>query len=256
MKRILWLVLLLSACVPQTVRPQPPSVELLQFNLLSLNPFSGQAEFDVRLKLTNNNSFGLPLLASTLTAELGGSQFQLVLPATDLPSGQPREVQTRLAVPIANGTRALASLVGGQPSRFRLLGEIRVQVGPAVIPLGPLVMVDRDVQLALSFAVPTLKINSVRLDGLSLVFGIEASNPNVIGFVLQGPLRISIGGREVGQASLSLNLAPGARNQGDFRVQLTGFPGFGGISVNADVRATVPGILDRSVGQILETVLR
>lgn len=258
MKRI-WLfgvLLLLAACVPQAARPQPPSVELVQFGLLSLDPFSGRAEFDLRLKLTNGNSFGLPLLNSTVTAELGGTQFQMTLPAVDLPSGQPKEVQTRLVVPVVDGTRVLASLVSGQPNRFRLLGELKVQLGPAVVPVGPVVFVDRNVQISLSFTAPALKLTGIRLDGLSLVFGLEASNSNPIGFTLQGPLRVSIGGREVGQAALNLNLAPGAKSQGEFRLQLTGLPGFGGLSVNADVRATIPGILDRSVGQILEAALR
>ncbi len=253
---LLFAALILSACVPQVARPQPPAVELVQFGLSSLDPFSGRAEFDLRLKLTNPNSFGLPLLDSTVTAELGGSSFQLVLPATDLPSSQPKEIQTRLVVPLVDGTRALASLVGGQSSRLRVLGELKVQLGPAVVPVGPVVFVDRNVQLSLAFAVPTLRLTSVRLDGLSLVFGLEAVNSNVIGFVLQGPLRVSIGGREVGQAALNLNMAPSARNQGEFRVQLTGLPGLGGVSVNADVRARIPGILDRSVGQILEAALR
>ena len=63
MKRfVLFLSLvLLAGCVPQQARPQPPQVELVSFSLVSLDPFTGFADLDVRLRLTNPNSFTLPL---------------------------------------------------------------------------------------------------------------------------------------------------------------------------------------------------
>ena len=250
------LLLLLTACIPQAARPQPPQVQLLSFSLLSLDPFSGRAEFNVNLRMTNPNGFGLPLLDSTLTVELGGIQFRMGIPAVDIPSGQARDVTTRLSIPVVEGTRALASLVGGQATRFRLLGELNVTLLGARTTVGPATLVDRDVQIALNFSLPQLRITAVRLDGLALIFSIQAVNSNVIGFALQGPMRVSIGGREVGQAGLNLNLAPGQTNQGEFRVQLTGLPGFGGVSIQTDFKALIPGIFDRPVVSVLESAFR
>jgi hypothetical protein len=184
-----------TACVPQIARPQAPQVELLQFGLLSLDPFSGRAEFDVRLRLTNGNTFALPLLESSLTAELAGSGFRFTLPAVDIAAGGSREIQARLSVPVVEGTQALSVLVSGQSTRLRLLGELRVQLGPATVPIGPVTLVDRPVQISLNFTLPQLQITGIRLEGLSLVVGIQGSNSNIIGFALQGPMRLNIGAK-------------------------------------------------------------
>ncbi len=259
MKRLLLMLgagLILSGCVPQVVRPQPPAVELLGFNLISLDPFSGKADFDVRLRLTNPNSFTLPLLDSTITAELGGTQFRLSVPAVDLPTNSPREVQTRLTVPVVEGTRALAALVSGQSIRLRLLGELQVRLGPATVPVGPFTLVDRDVQLQLAFQLPTIRIVSLGLDGLALRVLLEVQNPNPIGFSMTGPLRVLVGGQSVAQTTLNLPLTPGGSSRGEFRLGLTGFPGMGGISLDLGLTARVPGILERPVAQVLQGFLR
>lgn len=250
------LALLLSACVPQAVRPQAPQVELLQFNLVSIDPFNGRGEFDVRLRLTNTNSFTLPLLDSTVTAELGGSQFRLTLPALEIPAGASREAQTRLVVPLVEGTRALASLVGGQATRFRLLGELRVQLGPAVVPIGPVTLLDREVRIQFTFRLPTIRLVEIRLDGLAIRLVLEVENPNPIGFTLEGPLRLLVGGRSVAESAFSLGLGPNGRNRGELRLGLSGLPGVGGVSVDLGLSARIPGILDRPVVQVLQGVLR
>jgi hypothetical protein len=258
MVRLSWLVLLLlTSCIPQAVRPLPPQVELLQFGLLSLDPFSGSAQFDVRLRLSNPNAFALPLLNSAITAELGGASFRFELPPVDLPaSGGVREVPTRLTVPIIQGTAALASLVAGNQTRLRLQGELKVQLGPAVVPIGPVTLLDRNVQISIAFTPPTLRITGIRLDGFSLVVGLEALNSNVLGFVLQGPLRLQLGGRDVAQAVFNTNLAPGQRSQSEVRLQLTGLPTPGGVTIQSDLKALIPGIFERSVVQVLEGLFR
>lgn len=260
MQRLLCLVLALviSGCIPQAVRPAPPQVELLQFSLLSLDPFSGNALFDVRLRLTNPNSFGLPLLDSAITAELGGVSFRFNLPPVDLPAsgGGSREVPTRLSVPVIQGTAALASLVAGNPTRFRLSGELKVQLGPAVVPIGPVTLIDRNVQISIAFTPPTLRITGIRLDGFSLIVGLEALNNSVLGFVLQGPLRLQLGGRDVAQAVFNTNLAPGQTSRGEVRLQLSGIPIPGNVTIQSDLRALIPGIFDRSVAQVLQGVFR
>lgn len=259
MKPFFWLALLglgLSACVPQAVRPQPPAVELLGFNLVALDPFSGKAEFDLRLRLTNPNAYTLPLLDSTLTAELAGAQFRLVLPGIELPTASPREVQARLMVPVAEGTRALATLVSGQSTRFRLLGELRVQLGPATVPVGPLTFVDRNVRLELAFQPPAFRITGLSLEGTTLRVGLEVQNPNPIGFTLSGPLRVQVGGRSVAEASLNLPLAPKGSSRGEFRLSLNGFPGVGGISLDLGLTAQIPGIFEQPVNQVIPGFLR
>ena len=260
MQRLLWLVLvvLITSCIPQAVRPSPPQVELIQFGLLSLDPFSGNAQFDVRLRLTNPNSFALPLLDSAITAELGGASFRFNLPPVDLPAagGGSREVPTRLTVPVIQGTAALASLVAGNQTRFRLLGELKVRLGPAEVPIGPVTLLDRNVQISIAFTPPTLRITGIRLDGFSLVVGLEALNNNVLGFVLQGPLRLQLGGRDVAQAVFNTNLAPGQTSQGEVRMQLTGIPLPGSVTIQSDLRALIPGIFDRTVAQVLQGILR
>jgi hypothetical protein len=250
------MVLGVSACVPQVVHPQPPAVELLGFSLVALDPFTGKADFDVRLRLTNPNAFTLPLLDSTLTAELAGTQFRLTVPAVELSTSSPREVQTRLTVPVVQGTRALATLIAGQSTRFRLLGELRVQLGPATVPVGPLTFVDRDVQLQLAFQLPIFRVVSLSLDGLTLRVSLEVQNPNPIGFTLSGPLRVLVGGRSVAETSFNLPLAPNSSNRGEFRLGLSGFPGVGGISLDLGLTASVPGILDRPVSQVVQGFLR
>jgi len=253
---LLGLALMLGACVPQAVRPQAPQVELLQFNLVSLDPFGGRGEFDVRLRLTNPNPFTLPLLDSTLTAELGGAAFRLSLPALEIPSGASREAQTRLVVPVVEGTRALASLVSGQSTRFRLLGELRAQLGPAVVPIGPVTLVDREVRLQFAFQLPTIRLAEVRLDGPAIRLVLEVENPNPIGFTLEGPLRLLVGGRSVAESGFSLGLAPSGRNRGELRLGLSGLPGVGGVSVDLRLAARIPGILERPVVQVLQGILR
>lgn len=253
---ILFLALVLGACVPQAVRPQPPAVELLGFSLIALDPFSGKADFDVRLRLTNPNSYTLPLLDSTVTAELGGTQFRFTVPAVELPNNTPREVQTRLTVPVVEGTKALATLVSGASTRFRLLGELRVQLGPAVVPVGPVTLVDRDIQLQLAFQLPSIRIVSLGLDGLALRVVLEVQNPNPIGFTLAGPLRVLVGGRSVAETAFNLPLAPSGSNRGELRLSLTGFPGLGGVSLDLGLTARVPGILERPVAQVLQGSLR
>jgi hypothetical protein len=250
------LALILGACVPQAVRPQAPQVELVQFNLVSIDPFSGRGEFDVRLRLTNTNSFTLPLLDTTLTAELGGSPFRLTLPALEIPSGASRETQTRLVVPIVEGTRALASLVSGHSTRLRLLGELRVQLGPAVVPMGPVVLLDREVRIQFAFRLPTIRIVEIRLDGLAIRLVLEVENPNPIGFTLEGPLRILVGGRSLTESVFNLGLPPGGRSRSEQRLGLSGLPGLGGLSVDLGLNARIPGILDRPVAQVLQGVLR
>ncbi|MCL6569590.1 MAG: LEA type 2 family protein, partial [Meiothermus silvanus] len=184
MKRfVLFLSLvLLAGCVPQQARPQPPQVELVSFSLVSLDPFTGFADLDVRLRLTNPNSFTLPLLDSTLSAELAGAGFSMTLPALELPSNTPRETQTRLRVPIAQGVQALASLVSGRPTRFRLQGEMQARVGPVNVPIGPFTLVDRDVTVNLNFTPPTLRLVEIRFENGTFKLVLETQNPNPIGF--------------------------------------------------------------------------
>ncbi|WP_026234598.1 LEA type 2 family protein [Calidithermus timidus] len=246
----------LAGCVPQVARPQPPGIELLEFRLLRLDPFAGSADFDLRLKLTNPNALTLPILDSTLTAELAGASFAMRLGAVELPAGGTRETLARLRVPVVEGARSLGILLSGQPTRLRLSGELRVSAGPVAVPLGPLTFVDRTVQISLNFQPPTLRLVDLRLEGGSLRIGLEVSNPNPIGFSLEGPVRVLIGGSRVAEVDLDMRLPPGARERSDAAVRLSGFPGLGSVQVQVELKARIPGIWERDIRQVLEGLLR
>lgn len=250
------LLLALGGCVPQVVRPQPPGMELLEFRLLRLDPFEGNADFELRLRLTNPNTVALPILDSTLTAELAGAGFAMTLGAVDLPAGGSRESLARLRVPVVEGARSLGILLSGQPTRFRLSGEVRASVGPLTLPLGPLTFIDRTVQVNLNFQLPTLRLLDLRLEGGSLRIGLEVSNPNLFGFNLEGPVRVLIGGSRVAELNLGLRLPPNARERSEASVRLTGFPGLGSVQLQAELRARIPGIWEQDVRQVLDGVLR
>ncbi|PZA07384.1 MULTISPECIES: LEA type 2 family protein [unclassified Meiothermus] len=254
MKRFALLLSLafLAGCFPQQVRPQPPQVELVSFTLVSLDPFTGFADLDVRLRLTNPNGFTLPLLDSTLSAELAGAGFSLTLPALELPSNTPRETQARLRVPIAQGVQALASLVSGRPTRFRLQGELQARLGPVNVPIGPFTLVDRDVTVSFSFIPPALRLVEIRFEGGVFKLVLEVQNPNPIGFNLEGPVRLLIGGRSVAEANAQIASRPGSASRGELSVRLQGFPGLGNVQVQANLVARIPGILERPVVQLLE----
>lgn len=258
MKRfVLFLSLvLLAGCVPQQARPQPPQVELVSFSLVSLDPFTGFADLDVRLRLTNPNSFTLPLLDSTLSAELAGAGFSMTLPALELPSNTPRETQTRLRLPIAQGVQALASLVSGRPTRFRLQGEMQARIGPVNVPIGPFTLVDRDVTVNLNFTPPTLRLVEIRFENGTFKLVLETQNPNPIGFNLEGPVRLLIGGRNVAEANAQIASRPGNTSRGELSIRIQGFPGLGNVQVQANLVARIPGILERPVVQVLEGFLR
>lgn len=250
------LMLVLAGCVPQVARPQPPDIELLEFRLLRLDPFAGSADFELRLKLTNPNTLTLPILDSTLTAELAGAGFAMTLGAVELPAGGSRETLARLRVPVVEGARSLGILLSGQPTRLRLSGEVRVAVGPVTLPLGPLTFIDRTVQLSLNFQLPTLRLVDLRLEGGSLRLGFEVSNPNPIGFSLEGPVRVLIGGSRVAEVRLDMRLSPGARERSEAAVRLSGFPGLGSVQLQLELKARIPGIWERDIRQALEGVLR
>lgn len=257
MKRLAVLSLLfaLVGCVP-VVQPEPPKIELLSFELVQLDPFAGAADFNLRLKLTNPNGFPLPLQESTLTAELAGVGFGMNLYPLDLAAGASRETTARLSVPVTQGANALAVLVSGKPTRFRLMGAMNARIGPAVIPIGPFTFVNREVSVGQLFRLPTLRLGEFRLEGLTLRASLEVQNPSPIGYSLLGPLRLSIGGRSVAEARFNMRVAPAGVSRGEVAFGLTGFPGVGALVVEANLVASIPGILQSPVAQILQGGLR
>lgn len=142
-----FIVLVLSSCVPEVLRPDPPRVDLLEFELTSVNILSGEARFRVRLRLENTNSYTLPLLQSTVSVYLNSSRNDLTIPAVTLDPGIPVIVDTELNVPVLNTVVSLGSLVLGQNVHVIAKGQLTAVIAKIEIPIGPFTLFEQDVRI-------------------------------------------------------------------------------------------------------------
>lgn len=241
----LLMLVLLAACVPQA-QPQPPRAELESARLLRLDPFAGQADLEVQLRLQNPNRFELPLLESTLQAQLGNARFSAMLPELSLPAGGDRSTTLRLRVPVIEGTEALANLLQGRAVRLRLQGQTNVRLGPVTVPIGPYTLLDRDVSVNFRFETPRVSFGNLRIDVLggraSLEYTVE--NPNIVGFSYGGGFAVNLFGAVVAQTNSSLNVPPQGRATGAINLNF-GLPNRLGnpeARLLYDLRATVVGL--------------
>lgn len=262
---LLTLGLVFSGCVPRAASPMPPRLELVQLNLLSLDPGRGVAQFELKLRMVNPNRMGLLVQDSAVTAELGSASVSFGLPGTDLPAAGMRELRpavltvpvvggpsTQTTGPLVQGSAALAALSAGNEVRLRLLGEVRAQVGAAVGPLGPATLLDTKVKLSLGFTPPAIRVVTWSLDGQNMIVAFESRNPNkTLGFAVQGLVRPQLNGQDFGQGYLNTYLAPGQTKRDEVRLSLTGLPGTGIVLV-CEFKAQIPGILDRSAYHTLK----
>jgi len=259
------LALVLAACVPGVQKPQPPEARVEAFDLESLDPFTGEARFALRLRVRNPNAFELPLLESRLTLGFDRARLPFDLPAVTLPAAGFEIVDTRLVVPIAETAEGVGKLLRGEPVRLRISGKLRAQVGPVPVDLGPFTLLDETVRLDLRFAAPRFAVDPaqsrLRIAGSSLevVVGFQVTNPNPIGFYVRGPVGLVIGGRVVAEAALDLPLRPRQTGPGRlvFRVDLVQVPGAAAalvtglpVELHGGVRAEVPGVWE----QLLDVV--
>ncbi len=266
MKKTVWmlagLVLVLAACVPGMQKPQPPQARVESFDLLSVDPFSGEARFALKLRLTNPNTFELPLLESRLTLHFDRARLPFDLPEVTLPPAGFEIVPTTITVPLAETAEGVGRLLAGDPVRLRITGKVRVELGPVPLDLGPFTLLDQTVQVDLRFAVPRFELDpgqsrlSIGGGRLEVAVGFRVSNPNPVGFYLRGPVQLVVGGRSVAEAALDLPLRPRQTGAGRvvFRVNLSEVPGaaaalVSGLSVrlNGAVRAEVPGVWEQLV---------
>ncbi|WP_456414582.1 hypothetical protein [Oceanithermus profundus] len=251
------LALVLAACVPGVKKPEPPQARVEGFDLISVDPFSGEARFALRLRLTNPNAFELPLLESQLALTFDRARLPFDLPAVTLPPAGFEVVETRLTVPLAESAEGVGKLLGGEAVRLRVDGRVRVQAGPVPLDLGPFTLLDENVRVDLRFALPRFTIDPaqsrlrIRDATLEVVVGFQVTNPNPIGFYLRGPLGLVIGGNAVAEAVLDVPLRPRQSGSGvlAFRVDLASVPGAAAalvtglpVELSGAVRAEVPGV--------------
>ncbi|ADR36658.1 hypothetical protein Ocepr_1201 [Oceanithermus profundus DSM 14977] len=251
------LALVLAACVPGVKKPEPPQARVEGFDLISVDPFSGEARFALRLRLTNPNAFELPLLESQLALTFDRARLPFDLPAVTLPPAGFEVVETRLTVPLAESAEGVGKLLGGEAVRLRVDGRVRVQAGPVPLDLGPFTLLDENVRVDLRFALPRFTIDPaqsrlrIRDATLEVVVGFQVTNPNPIGFYLRGPLGLVIGGNTVAEAVLDVPLRPRQSGSGvlAFRVDLARVPGAAAalvtglpVELSGAVRAEVPGV--------------
>lgn len=251
------LALVLAACVPGVQKPEPPQARVEGFDLISVDPFSGEARFALRLRLTNPNAFELPLLESQLALTFDRARLPFDLPAVTLPPAGFEVVETRLTVPLAESAEGVGKLLGGEAVRLRVDGKVRVQAGPVPLDLGPFTLLDETVRVDLRFALPRFEIDpaqsrlQIRGSALEVVVGFRVTNPNPIGFYLRGPLGLVIGGNTVAEAALDVPLRPRQSGSGvlAFRVDLARVPGAAAalvtglpVELSGGVRAEVPGV--------------
>ena len=251
------LLLALSACLPRMQQPAPPQAQVQNFQLISLDPFTGRADFQLDLKISNPNAFDLPLLESTLTLYFDDASIPFDLPEMTIRAAGFEVVPTRISVPLAEATAGLAKLLRGGPVRLRISGRSKVNVGPLPINIGPYTLLDQTVRLELSFAMPTFKLlpgqSSLSLSGgtLEVAVAFQVTNTNPIGFYLRGPVALVIGGRQVASAGLDVPLRPRQSSTGRlvFRLGLSEVPGAAAglvaglqLEVRGGLKAEIPGL--------------
>ncbi|XOB97506.1 hypothetical protein ACMC9I_06100 [Deinococcota bacterium DY0809b] len=259
-KTVAWLAVLalvLAACVPGVKKPEPPQARVEGFDLIGVDPFSGEARFALRLRLSNPNAFELPLLESQLALTFDRARLPFDLPAVTLPPAGFERVETRITVPLDESAEGVGKLLRGEAVRLRVDGRVRVQAGPVPLDLGPFTLLDENVRVDLRFTLPRFTIDPgqsrLRLRGgaLEVVVGFQITNPNPIGFYLRGPLGLVIGGNTVAEAVLDVPLRPRQSGSGvlAFRVDLARVPGAAAalvtglpVELSGAVRAEVPGV--------------
>ncbi|GEM_PF-1813223 len=265
------LLAVLSACLPSAGGPQPPQARVQSFQLLSVDPFSGEASFAMQLKVSNPNSFELPLLDSTMTLYFGDAQIPFELPQMTIPPAGFEVVPTRINVPLAQTAGSISKLLRGDEVRLRITGKAAAKLGPVPLQLGPFTLLDETVRVNLSFAMPRFEIDaansSLALSGarLRITVAFRVTNPNPIGFTLRGPVALLIGGREVGSAVLDAALRPQQTSPGQlvFSVNVTEVPGAAAallsglqVEVRGGVNAEIPGIWRQALDLLLSGRVR
>jgi len=256
------ILVLLVGCMPRLQEPLPPRAQVQDFNLLSVDPFADNAQFALDLKITNPNSFDLPLQESTLTLFFGSARIPFDLPKMTIPANGFEVVSTKVTVPLAASAREVQNLLTGNLVRVRITGRMKADIGPVPVTLGPFTLLDENVRIDLRFAMPTFKVlpdrSSLSLSGSQLRVSVafQVTNPNPIGFYLRGPVDLVVGGRAVARASVDMPLRPRQTGTGQlvFAVNLADVPGAATavlsglqIEVRGGVRAEVPGVWQQVV---------
>jgi len=171
-----------------------------------------------------------------------------------------RFVPTEISLPLAASAREVQNLLAGEPVRVRITGKMKADLGPVPLTLGPFTLLDQDVQVDISFAMPRFELladhSSLALSGtqLKVTVGFQVTNPNPIGFYLRGPVGLVVGGRTVAQADMPLRPRQSGMGEVSFAVNLAEIPGaatavLSGLQVElrGDVKAEIPGVWQQAL---------
>jgi len=276
MKKARWLLglvllALLAGCLPGVQEPLPPKAQVKDFRLLSVDPFSDSAEFEMDLNISNPNGFELPLLDSTMTLYFGQAQLPFELPAMTIPAGGSQVITTRITVPMTATAKEVQNLLAGEAVRVRITGKVRAELGPVPLDLGPFTLLDQNVKINLSFAVPSFKLltdqSQLSLSGsqLRIKIGFQVTNPNPLGFYLRGPVELLVSGKPVAATEVDVPLRPRQSSVGtlEFAVNLTQIPGAATavlsglqVEVRGGIKAEIPGIWQQALDLLLGGKIR
>ncbi|WP_457638245.1 LEA type 2 family protein [Oceanithermus sp.] len=252
--------------MPRLQEPLPPRAQVQNFQLLSVDPFADTATFSLDLKISNPNTFDLPLLESTLTLYFGEAKVPVDLPQMTIPASGFQVVPTRVSVPLKASAVEVQKLLAGEKVRVRITGRMKAKLGPVPLTLGPFTLLDENVSVNLRFATPSFKIlpeqSSLSLSGsqLRVTVGFQVTNPNPLGFYLRGPVELVVGGKPLARVALDMPLRPRQSGNGElvFAVNLADVPGAATavlaglqIEVRGGVKAEIPGIWQQALDFLL-----
>ncbi|MBB6097931.1 LEA14-like dessication related protein [Deinobacterium chartae] len=217
---------LLASCAPRLgAAVQVPQITVEQTALERLDPpglgIPASATVSLKLRVRNPNPFGVRLSRVDGDFYLDGLKVtQVSAPGVDIAATGVSTVTVNVQVPLSNQNLGkFADLAVGKTVAYRLEGSFEVDAGALGKPtFGPYTLAQGVIKDA-----PILKAPEFRFrpelakltfgnDGIVLELGLEVHNPNVLGFRLEAPLELRVGGVAVAKASLSGTV--GAKNAG------------------------------------------
>lgn len=228
---ILALVLALSGAITACAPGATPAVLAPTFTVVAngtgfqyVDPpgvGQGAAVFDVHLRATNPNPYGLSLRTLHTYLYLDGDHAASATfrSGVHLPAHGTGDLTLRLQVPLATAPRLLstiATLVTGGTTRYRLDAVVAVDAFGSTISLPRLTAARGSVSADLRWRVPEVaiaasgaKLTITSLTNATIEVPASLHNPGRLGYLVQTPrLDLQLQGRTVGTARLDRIAAP------------------------------------------------
>ncbi len=253
------LALVLAACAPRLVTPQPPKAELTGVELVRVDPFADVLELRLDLALKNPNAFDLPLLDSELTVKLGALEARARLPRMTLPAGGEAPASIRVTLPLSRAPDTARRLINGEALPLTITARVRVEAMGMRFWLGPYVLLRDRVQLSFRLTPPRIALQGVELNlsggELALTLVLRVDNDLPVGFLLAGAGQVELAGEPLGTLPLELRLPPRGSELSrlTLRVPLYRIPGIvararsgAPLALRGRITLALPGVLSRS----------